>query len=230
MRTTAIAFRVLLVPLLCGACIRAPLTAQATSKMVSVDSILSAFERDARTRASPSSALSDVREVLRQTAFPARGDSLLRGLQQLALQSADVNVQHYATSYLGDAGSESRRISIVEGLQRIYRVRNTPLIRLTVLDKMPLQQERAAAAAFLRSVAAEPDLNGPDPVHGYFTSGDPRTQALARLSEMGEEGAAALRAMHRSGGARSPQARIVLDDMARRGFPVRDLRRALSQQ
>lgn len=166
--------------------------------------------------------------MLRLSSSPAHRDSILNGLQRLALESEDMNVQLYATSYLGDAGGMIAGSSVVAQLRHIYQLR--PLVRLTVLDKMPLQQERAAAAAFLRTVAAEPDPNGPDPVHGYFSNGDLRIQALARLSEMGEDGAAALRAMHRSGEARSPQAKILLDDMARRGFPVRDLRRALSQQ
>jgi hypothetical protein len=228
MRTTDSLLRILLLPVLCGACIRAPLVAQRSGGGGSVDSILSAFERDARERVSPSRARSELMQVLRLSPSSARRDSILDGLRRLALESEDVNVQRYSTSYLGDAGGMVAGSSVVAHLRRIYQVR--PVVRLTVLDKMPLQLDRSAAVAFLRSVAAGPDLNGPDPVHGHFSNGDPRTEALARLSEMGEDGAAALRAMHRSGEARSPQARIILDDMARRGFPVRDLRRALSQQ
>ncbi|MBB4637772.1 hypothetical protein [Longimicrobium terrae] len=197
---------------------------------MSVDSTLSVFKRDARQRVLVSRGADLVMGILQRPAAPARRDSLLNGLQRLALESDDPNVRLDATNYFGTAGSWRQRISIVEGLRRIYQSRDSLRLRSMVLDKMPQQADRAAAVGFLRSVAAEPDLNGTDPIHGLFTNGDRRTQALARLSEMGEDGAAALRAMHRSGEAKSPQAKIILNDMARRGFPVRDLRRALSQQ
>ncbi|HEX8830218.1 MAG TPA: hypothetical protein VF705_03580, partial [Longimicrobium sp.] len=56
----------------------------------------------------------------------------------------------------------------------------------------------------------------------YFSVGEQRALALARLSEMGEEGRTTLQAMYRSGEAISPQARIILQSMAERGFPVAD--------
>jgi hypothetical protein len=82
--------------------------------------------------------------------------------------------------------------------------------------------------ALLRQIAAEPDESGPDPVHGYFSVGEPRADALARLAEMGEDGRAALQAMYRNGEGRSPQAKIILQQMAEREFPVTDMRRRLT--
>jgi hypothetical protein len=99
-------------------------------------------------------------------------------------------------------------------------------VRLAIRNTMPEQADRRAAAAFLRTVAAEADpTNDGSGPHGYFSVGDPRTEALSRLAEMGAEGRAVLQAMHRSGEARSPQARAILARMAQRGFPVIDARR-----
>lgn len=222
--------RAFLSAVLCGACLGTPLAAQHASSDWSVDSTLSVFAREARQRVLVSRGADMVMRILQSPASPARRDSLLNGLRRLALESDDANVRLDATNYFGEAGGWRQQISVMDGLQRIYQSRDSLRLRSMVLDKMPRQIDRAAAVVFLRTIAAQSDLNRPDPVHGYFTVGDLRIQALARLSEMGDEGAVALRAMHRSGEARSPQAKLILDDMARRGFPVRDLRRTLSQQ
>jgi hypothetical protein len=131
------------------------------------------------------------------------------------------------TAFAGTTEIPSPIAGVVDRLLRIYCGNTEWGVRNAILNVLPQQRDRRASAAFLRSIAAEADTtNRWQPVHGYFTQGDLRTAALARLSEMGDEGRAVLQAMHRSGEARSPQARIVLEDMARRGFPVIDVRRA----
>lgn len=195
-----------------------------------VDSVLARFETDIRTHVVQSVASEAVYDILDlSNSPPARKDSLIDGLERLALTSSFRNVRHIATARIAVAGQVGRpvapRAGLLSRLQRIYWGNTAWLVRSTILDSMPLQAERRAAAAFLRSVAAEPDTSSAMGPHGYFSHGDLRTHALARLAEMGEEGRAVLQAMHRSREARSPQARLVLDDMARRGFPVRDIAR-----
>jgi hypothetical protein len=194
------------------------------------DSILARFEHDVRTHAVPALGPSLVSQALRDARAPlARRDSVLDGLESMALTSESRETRQAAALYLAVAGESERTppmAGIVERLLRIYRGNPTWLVRSTVMDQLPRQHERHAAAAFLRTVAAERDTSTRvSPVHGHFTQGDLRTAALARLAEMGDDGRAVLQAMHRNGEARSPQARIVLDDMARRGFPVIDVRR-----
>jgi len=196
-----------------------------------VDTLLVRFEREVRVNDTRRFASQFITAALRlPITYKSRQDSLLTGLEQLALKSVDTKVQQAAALEIAAAGEIGRGPPPIPNalprLVRIYRRHDDPALRLTIRNQMPLQVERRAAAAFLRSIAAEPDTSAGTGPHGYFSHGDPRTEALARLAEMGEEGRAVLQAMHRSGEARSPQARIMLDNMARRGFPVRDLARS----
>jgi hypothetical protein len=109
---------------------------------------------------------------------------------------------------------------VMSRIARIYRTVDTPpIVRFTIRRRLPFQAEQRAAAALLRSIAAEPDPNPGAPRHDM---GDPRIEALGALRQMGAEGRAALQAMHRSGEARSPHAREALREMAAAGFPVRE--------
>lgn len=159
--------------------------------------------------------------------YAARQDSLLNGLERFGLTSPDGVVRRRAVRLIARAGDvrpgHTAIPGIVSRLRRIYLAQaeiDPAMVRSTIRALLPGQTERAAAVALLRAVAAEPDDRGPDPVHGYFSVGEPRADALAQLAKLGEEGRAALREMHRSGEAKSPQARIILDQMAREGFPV----------
>ena len=203
----------------------APLRAQPPGEWP-VDSILSVFERDVRARAINNRGSRRVFAILyAPEGYAARRDSLLDGLERLALTSDSEHVRHSATSNFAVAGTTEvpfPKEGIVPRLMRIYQSKNAPLVQLSIRNYLPVQADRPAAAALLRSIAAGPDPfagQRPDPI------GDDRVEALHRLSEMGEEGRAVLQAMHRNGEARSPWARTVLEQMARRGFPVRDLRR-----
>lgn len=194
-----------------------------------VDTLLVRFEREVRVNDPRSFASQFIGAALDLPApYTSRQDSLLHGLERLALTSDNANVRQLATIKIataGDIGRTPARTGVLPRLLRIYRTDRSWIVRALIRDQLPRQAERRAAAAFLRSVAAEPDSSAGMGPHGYFSHGDPRIEALARLAEMGEEGRAVLQAMHRSGEARSPQARITLDGMARRGFPVRDAAR-----
>jgi hypothetical protein len=196
----------------------------------SVDSVLSLFERDAARRSRLGRGTDRVMDILQGSPPAARTDSLLNGLLRLATTGANEDVRASATIYFGSAGTRPRPVPIVAGLARIYHAPNGLRLQTLVIDQMTYQVDRTAAVSFLRAVAASPDSRAPHPVHGYSTHGEPRAWALARLAEMGTEGQSALRAMHRGGEARSPQARTILDGMAARGFPVVDARRLQAQR
>jgi hypothetical protein len=195
-----------------------------------VDSVLARFEADVRNHVVNSLGSDIVSSILHLPAsYAARKDSLLDGLEHLALSSREDVVRRMAVGYIGFAGKGGATWSRVPGvmnrLARIYRTQGDVGVRLAVRNQLPLQAERAAAISFLRALAREPDdANDGTGPHGYFSFGDPRTEALARLAEMGEDGRTVLQAMYRSGEVRSPQGRIMLEDMARRGFPVHDAR------
>jgi len=198
-----------------------------------IDSVLARFESDARGNVVNGRGLSMTYSIITlPDAYTARKDSLLDGLEHLVMSSSNADVRIRAAYALATAGKGGATWSavprVVNRLTRIYRTTSHPDVRSPIRDQLPLEADRAAAAALLRSIAREPDdANDGTGPHGYFSYGDPRTEALSRLSEMGEEGRAVLQAMHRSGEVRSPQGRIWMEEFAHRGFPVQDTRERL---
>jgi hypothetical protein len=213
-------------PPLCG---QSPMAERARNWPV--DSVLLHFERDASARVRNSAATGSATEIIYlPRAYTARQDSLVDGLERLALTSHNANVRSEAVALIAFAGTGGRTApplpGIIPRLARIYPAWPGDIVQLHIRNSMPEQAERRAAAAFLRTLAIAPDPgNGGMGPHGYFAVGDPRAEALSRLAEMGAEGRAVLQAIHRSGEARSPQARAILARMAQRGFPVIDARR-----
>ena len=214
----------------------APLRAQTVTPdapfRLPVPEIVARFEMDTRARAVNNHGEAWVSMILQRPASPARRDSLLDALERLALASDDGRVQQVATSWIaavGENGMRSPAPGVVPRLVRIYRHHGNEdnVVRSTIRRSLQQQEDRRAAAALLRSIAAEPD---PRPRLSDDPVPDPRLEALNSLAEMGEEGRAVLQAMHRSGEARSPQARQALEYMAGRGFPVRDVRRPRPQR
>ncbi len=192
---------------------------------LSVDSVLARYKRN------PGGNLesSHLHHLLRYTNSSARRDSLLNGLEHLALSADDARLRSSAALWLasmGEADAPLPRQGIVARLGRIYSANEAWLVRYTIQQQLPVQAERRTAAALLRSIALQPDTSS-DPRVGDM--GDLRFEALYRLSEMGEEGRAVLQTMHRNGEVRSPHVRRQLGQMARHGFPVRDLARQRQQ-
>lgn len=217
--------------------------AQTARPLLPVDSILAHFQRQTRARARTGDGVTLILNVFSRPpgGYSPRQDSLLNGLERLVDFSDNRDVREFAAQMLAAAGEEARAApplpGIVRRLERIYHRHGGNEdygIRTSILPSLPLQRERGAAAALLRTIASQPDPgNNGTGVEGYFGVGDPRTGALAGLSEMGQEGRAVLQAMYRSGEAASPQARVTLEHMAQRGFPVTDLverRRAADRQ
>jgi hypothetical protein len=162
----------------------------------------------------------------------ARKDSLLDGLERLALSSDDGFVRSAAAgriAFAGEGGTNWHPLrGVMARLVRIYHTTAHPDVRLTILDALPLQSDRGPALAFLRSVASAPDpTNNAGGPQEYFSFGDPRTRALTKLTEMGEDGRMALQAMYRGHEVGSVQGRIWMEEHARSGFPVSDVRARL---
>jgi hypothetical protein len=197
-----------------------------------IDSLVARCERELAARATVRPATLEILHELMQgsNGRASRRSALVPRLERLALLSANEYVQVGAVGLLAQAGSLRARVpapGVVPRLIGIYRVRSDFLVQLTILDELPYQSERAPAVAFLRALASEADpvpLSVQRPEAGR-SHGDTRMLALGRLAQMGVEGQRALRAMHASGEARSPQARERLASLAAQGFPVRDLGR-----
>lgn len=208
---------------ICAVPVSAQIQARPPESHLPIREIIDRFERDTQTGALRNVGASLVNEAIRNRASPGRRDSLLSALERLALTHESLDVRHRATAYLATAGKHDTPFAaagVVPRLVRIYQANDAGVVRFAIRDVMPQQVEQRAAAAFLRSIAAEHD---PHWRHRVDDMGDHRLEALFGLARMGEEGRAALQAMHRSGEARSPQARQALEHMAQRGFPVRDL-------
>lgn len=215
--------------LLVTACV--PLRAQAPGpdyvRTWPVDSVLARFEQETRRGAAWESGSRGVCQILALSApFRARRDSLLDALERLAMTSDHRQVWSAAAARIACAGQPDQgppaATGIIARLTRMYHRTQDVGVRSNIMDRLPEQAERLDAAALLRSIAAQPDPH----LHRRMDDiGDVRTEALRLLAMMGGEGQAVLRAMHRSGEARSPHARALLAEMARRGFPVRDLAR-----
>lgn len=208
-----------------------PLFAQGIAPVEPIDSIISRFERETRAHDPATRAVHVIGTEFATGPYSARKDSLLDRLERLANFNTDENVRAFSTQMVASAGELGRASpplpGIMQRLERIYRRRSGSddyRGRLLIVSSLPLQSERRAAAVLLRSIASEPDRgnNGTGP-HGYFSVGDLRTEALAGLASMGDEGRTVLQAMRRDSSRMSPQARIVLENMAQRGFPVTDV-------
>jgi hypothetical protein len=189
---------------------------------VRVDSVLSRLKHDIWAGAN-NIGMSWVIRNLRNPVPKPRVDSLLNGLERLALTDGDERVRQAASSLFLMAGEQDTPhpvLGLVPRIGRIYRANPAGgIVRFTIRHHMPLQADRRAAATLLRSIAAELGSNpGPD----VDDMGNPRIEALAGLRQMGAEGRAALQAMHRSGEARAPRVRTILREMAQAGFPVRE--------
>lgn len=192
----------------------------------SVSRVLAQFEEDIRLHGSYRGGyVWALRIMTQQDSFTsAARDSLLAGLEELALGAADPNVRHRASTVLSLAGepdSGKPLPGIVARLERVYRQTQDDLVRWNIRARAPLQADRRAAAAFLCSLAV-----APMPPPRAFDERDAATDALEQLARMGDVGRATLRQLHTGRTVRSEQARAYLEHLAQQGFPVTDIHQA----
>lgn len=150
-----------------------------------------------------------VEAILEQasSAAPARVDSLLSGLQQLAVASDSRRVRTVAVTALATAGGEDRpapAAGVVERLMEVYRTADDALIRAEALALVAHQADRAAAVQALRGVATQ------EPAE--LRADDAGRCAIWGLASMDAEDT--LRELHRSGAVREAEARRALQVIA----------------
>lgn len=148
-------------------------------------------------------------------------DSLLVGLEQIALTSDDESLRTRATSKL--VGTASDRYGMVpipgamQRIRRIYRQTSDPAVRSLIVASLSRVADRTAAVAWLREIARQgPKTEDfPDAAH----------QAITTLIATGEEGRAVLRELHRNRASLpDPKVRVDLEVLAAEDFPVVDSR------
>jgi hypothetical protein len=183
--------------------------------------ILRQFETDISTNAGAAVGVSRLLQVLHQPeSSSAKIDSLLAGLERLALQSPNPNVRQSAAGYLLAAGSPTEVprpfTQATERLARVFENSADQVVRHSIIENMPRQANVDRAIRFLRAVATKPD---PAPQR-YFDQPDEPTQAIEALLRLGERGRSALREIHSNRNAGSARARAQLDLLASRNYSL----------
>jgi hypothetical protein len=176
--------------------------------------LLAAFVR-AHETSEPNAGYDLTRVLGDHTNYPA-GDveSLLRGLEQLALKGASSRLRAEAALNVALPGSRrsARPIPGILGrLQGIYHSSSDRLVRSVIVAAMAEQAERPQALAFLERLAVQE--------RGDFPGS--ASQALGTLVAMDEEGRTVLRRLHKTGSVRDPKARSELTVMASRGYRLK---------
>lgn len=131
-------------------------------------------------------------------------DSVVDGLERLALESKSDLVSSSAAAALASAGSTDRPLP--GSLQRtlaVYKRSGSGLVRRVVLGLMYNQHDRAGAIVFLKSVASQ------DPARPDFA--DAPLEAVSTLSYMGLQGRIALSELRSQGVLRDPAAKGFVD-------------------
>lgn len=144
--------------------------------------------------------------IFNRAPFPtALVDSLVLGLEQLALTGAHENIRSAAVSTLVFMGRD-----LPDGTERVIRIferSNDQRVRGNVLVLLPMTSQKSRALGFLRRVAVR--SGGPQ---------DEPAKAITSLAHLGSDGQAVLRELHASGAVRSQEARSRLTALARNGY------------
>jgi hypothetical protein len=200
---------------LLGAVIVVPsMSAQAQYRVTRAPAeLLAAYVRERQSLDAKPSASLDISHVLTHyTEYPrADVESLLRGLEELALTGEPPRLRAEAAVRLSVPGS-SRRSYPLPGtfarLERVYRGTKDPLVRSVVVSAMSDLAEQREAVAFLERLATKQE--------GDFAGVAGR--AMASLLMLGDEGRATLRRMHESGAVHDQEAKADLAILAKNGY------------
>lgn len=142
---------------------------------------LADFQQFARTRRGTSP--DEVRHPERYA--PARVDSVLAGLEQIALTADPRFIGSSAAASLARAGSvQNAPPGVFDRQVRVYVKSNSPIVRLRILNAMFEQRDRVRSLAFLKAVAAQRT--------DQQDFQDAAVTAVEGLSRMGAAGRAAL--------------------------------------
>jgi hypothetical protein len=199
-----------------GWTIRYPGSTPGSYAGVDVPAVLIMLARMDSDHPGPSGPAAGIGAVLRHAdRLPvAMIDSVLDGLQRLALTSPRREIRTHAVSLLATAGRQwpkARSARAGNRLAAIYRgTSDTGLQALLVGMSLPQLAEPGPALPVLREVAMQAESQEDFPEASVW--------ALGSLARMGDPGRAVLRDLHRRGAVRSAAARYRLDALARTGF------------
>ncbi len=147
---------------------------------------------------------------------PVVVDSILDGLERLALTSDNQRVRIAAAIWLGTPGEmDPPRPGIVDRLSRVYRTCDDQAVRRALVGPAFSQRDTAAALQFLEMVARDdrPEDRGSDE--------PPARGAVQYLARLGPRGRAVLERLQREGGVKNPVARANLNYLAKGDFQPR---------
>jgi hypothetical protein len=179
--------------------------------------LIAAFVRDYEGDGPlPSTAGMDLSAILLDRAdYPGGSlNSVIEGLQEVALSQRSPRLRAVAIMYLASSGSRDAlhpRPGTVARLERIYRQSNNALVRASVVTGLARSAEHHEALAFLEDVAARESQDFP---------GAPQA-ALTAIASHADEGTGLLRRLHQAKAVHDPQARLWLDQVATTGYRIR---------
>jgi hypothetical protein len=178
--------------------------------------LVAAFAREYQTPSGPRTGIA--REVAHVLTYPQdypAADLVVfqQGLEQLALTGRTSRLRTsaaFSLSQLGSRGKEHPVAGTMSRLERIYQRTTDPDVRAIVVVSLYDLAERSEAVTFLEPISRQqPELQD-------FPLAASR--ALGTLALMGDQGRAVLKRLHSSGAVRDPDARLELDNLAKRGF------------
>jgi hypothetical protein len=167
---------------------------------VSASLILQQFERDGTTHQN---------SLLAIVGYPerhgrAKVDSVLDGLEQLALTSTSELVRMRAAGNLAMAGASERPVpGALQRTTRVYQSSNDPRVRRQILGLMVFQKDRNGAIDVLKAVVIQ--------ARGEEDFPEAQSWAASALHWMGKEAAAALVELRDKGAIEDPVARGMVD-------------------
>jgi hypothetical protein len=143
----------------------------------------------------------------------ARADSIVAGLEDLALTGPSSRVRSHAVGLLGMSRSSSDRAfhaDVVIRLGRIHRRSTDPAVRLTAISQLGFPWRDAHAVRLLAAI-----LEGTPAAPAFEEEPEAAASSLARL---GPEGRRALRSSHDGKRIRSARAQSYVGGLIQRGF------------
>jgi hypothetical protein len=210
--------RVLLLVAFLGG-VSGPCSAQDSRPGLSSDVLLGRFEKERRAQGRSTTGAHDAIGTILWRSSPSdapRVDSLLAGLEKIAIESNEPSARGSAAGLIALAGANSGR-GIVNRLVRIYDKSGDAEVRFIIVRLMKTQRERRDGLSFLRRVALEPSTQSPShPPRGDDLS--LQKAALQSLMLMGSEGKQMVQSLYADKLVKDWSARAYLDYLARTGF------------
>lgn len=143
-------------------------------------------------------------------------DSILDGLERLALTSDNLSVRTSAAIWLGTPGETDPPMpGIVVRLERVYRSSEDFAVRRALLTPAMWQRDTAAAVSFLELVARD------DRPEDRVSDEPPPLIAVQHLADLGPRGRVVLERLNQEGSVKNRRARVQLDWLAKRDYRMR---------